>query len=123
MAKVCFKMANIENEQEARKERTLAIEERKLVIREQTAKVRKEQEARSKIKFFIINTNAINAINVFSPTSHLFNSHKGNFNTPKKTKKIHFSFISFLITLQFSFIFQISLITLKKFSSSLQIIV
>uniref|UniRef100_U9TAW9 Uncharacterized protein n=1 Tax=Rhizophagus irregularis (strain DAOM 181602 / DAOM 197198 / MUCL 43194) TaxID=747089 RepID=U9TAW9_RHIID len=46
MAKVCFKMANIENEQEARKERTLAIEERKLVIREQTAKVRKEQEAR-----------------------------------------------------------------------------
>ncbi|UZO18060.1 uncharacterized protein OCT59_009381 [Rhizophagus irregularis] len=47
MAKVCFKMANIENEQEARKERTLAIEERKLVIREQTAKVRKEQEART----------------------------------------------------------------------------
>ncbi|CAB4480481.1 unnamed protein product [Rhizophagus irregularis] len=46
MAKVCFKIANIENEQEARKERTLAIEERKLVIREQTAKVRKEQEAR-----------------------------------------------------------------------------
>ncbi|PKY53088.1 hypothetical protein RhiirA4_471112 [Rhizophagus irregularis] len=47
MAKVCFKIANIENEQEARKERTLAIEERKLVIREQTAKVRKEQEARN----------------------------------------------------------------------------
>ncbi|PKC08078.1 hypothetical protein RhiirA5_376561 [Rhizophagus irregularis] len=49
MAKVCFKIANIENEQEARKERTLAIEERKLVIREQTAKVRKEQEARMMI--------------------------------------------------------------------------